>query len=791
MTRSTSLRDRLLGMTGRRSSFRARAACRGAAIVLAASCLPVGLASTAIPAGSDDARDTAASTPSAEPEVDAPREWPAELEAEGYDVVVHAPQVESWRDYREVRFRVAVAVTARSDAALKALPEPAYGVLRLRADTAADVPAGVVEVSGCSLEDILLDPLVPALIEPLSVAVGELFPLQARRTLPIELILNAMEQPDAAVREVEVGLAPPRIYYADRPALLVNIAGEPDWQPVPGGGMTYASNTNWDLLRDASGTFLLRSGSGWLASGVLRTGTWLPVDELPQDLFRLPTTPDWFDVRDSVPGVRSLPSLVFVSTEPAELIVTDGPPDVQHIEGTGEPGVSWVANADGTLLYDNEGEAYYFLVAGRWFSASSLDGPWQAATGRTPPAFARIPESHPSASALASIPGTPMARDAVVMATIPRQATFRRDELSLEVEYDGRPVFLPVPGTSIEAAVNSPFTVLKVDDAYYCCESAVWFRSASPEGPWAVADSVPPSVYEIPPASPLHNVTYVTVADSDAETVTAQHTAGYTGAYLSTGLVLLGAGAITYAMFANADNVNWNVRVNAGPIDIHYRSSPITYGCGARYDPATGVFRRAAPVHYGPYGGAGRWATWNPETGRMSRGAAAWGPSGTFAAREAYNPTTGVASARVSAATPYGRWSRGVASDGDRAVAGGRATGRRGSVGGARTSEGGAGVAGDRRGGGAGFAARTSGGDLYAGKDGKVYRRDGQGEWSQVGGRPNAAGASAVPKDVRTDLQRQSESRSRAARQAQQRGGLNAGRGGSIRGGRGGGGRGR
>ena len=51
-------------------------------------------------------------------------------------------------------------------------------------------------------------------------------------------------------------------------------------------------------------------------------------------------------------------------------------------------------------------------MSGRWFSASSLNGPWTFATTRLPPDFARIPASGPRGFVLASVPGTAQAQEA-------------------------------------------------------------------------------------------------------------------------------------------------------------------------------------------------------------------------------------------------------------------------------------------------------------------------------------------------------------------------------------------
>lgn len=61
-------------------------------------------------------------------------------------------------------------------------------------------------------------------------------------------------------------------------------------------------------------------------------------------------------------------------------------------------------------------------------------------------------------------------------------------------------------------ATNTQDKVIKYGDVYYLCFQAVWFMSASPNGPWKCADNVPQAIYTIPPSSPVYNVTYVTLA---------------------------------------------------------------------------------------------------------------------------------------------------------------------------------------------------------------------------------------------------------------------------------------
>ena len=129
------------------------------------------------------------------------------------------------------------------------------------------------------------------------------------------------------------------------------------------------------------------------------------------------------------------------------------------------------------------------LLSGRWFCAPSLQGPWAyVASGQLPGDFARIPESHPKGAVLASVPGTPQARQAVIANDIPQTATISRGEATLTVQYDGSPEFKPIEGTPLQSVVNASVPVTRVDaSSYYALQNGVWFVATSPAGPWAVA----------------------------------------------------------------------------------------------------------------------------------------------------------------------------------------------------------------------------------------------------------------------------------------------------------------
>ncbi|MFZ0227326.1 MAG: hypothetical protein WAL41_10345, partial [Mycobacterium sp.] len=496
-------------------------------------------------------------------------------------------------------------------------------------------------------------------------------------------------------------------------------------------------------------------------------GPWSITSEIPEDLKEIAKGIEVQQQAKAAEGAMP-PSLkqadkdgkvpwIYVSVGPAELLVTEGPPQFETIPGTE---LEYVKNTTANIFRDTRKLDYYILLAGRWFGSKSLeDGPWEFVDSKIlPREFAAIPESSPKAGVLASIPGTGPAKEALIANAIPQTAAITRDQAQLLVEYDGDPQFKKIEGTNLQYAVNTATPVIQVDDEnYYALENAVWFVGATPTGRWAVATSVPAAIYSIPPSSPLHYVTYVKVYHSTPDVVYVGYTPGYYGTVVSS------------------------------------TTSTVVYGTGWYYPPYVGGNWYGAPYTYG----VGVASTWSSGTGwSITIGVGStygypyyypwWGPWGYYGAC-CWGPAWGYGYGGYASANVYGRWGN-SAYTGTRAAWANRHTGsyggtsrtalqntQRGTVGFAgrsananvhtgHTFAGRGAVGFDRKtgivtGGGAGYVGNmytgqgaagrgafaysrytaagiaASSNNVYAGKDGNVYRYNRQtGNWSQNSG---------------------------------------------------------
>lgn len=684
----------------------------------------------------------AAAQQSASPAAPADQGWPRVFTNGDQKVVLYQPQIDKWPEFQQIEMRLAVAVTPSG------AKEPSYGIVTVQANTSVDYGTRTVLVQ--SPQRSVHFPNVPAdQVPALEAELQQVVPPQASMVVSLDRALACMQPASAAAAGVQANLNPPTIFYSTQPAILLSFMGPPKFKPIQGTLLLCAINANWDVFLDEnSGSYFLLDGSNgntWLTSPDPVAGPWTTATSVPQSFANLPAGDQWSHVLAALPPAGSAPPAtavrVFTSTRPAELIVVNGTPAFEPIIGTQLLAVS---NTDSALFQQMPGNTWYYLVAGRWFSAPAPGGPWTAATTSLPPDFANIPADSAFAYVRDSVPGTQAASDAVMLASVPRMATVQRDAVSLTVSYIGEPKFAPIPPTALSYALNTSDSVLQADGAYYCCRQAVWFTASDAQGPWTVAAQVPADIYTIPSTSPMYPVTFVRVYGSTPDSVTFGYTSGYDGEYVGqTGTLLYGLGETSSPGNSDASSSSSTADGSSGGSSSeddaywgsYYQCGPAwySYGYGACYGGYTnGCYYYGGPA-YGPYVGAARSTIYNPVTGGWASTGYRYSPYGAAGYTAHYNPATGNTVARGGVTTAYGSWTRGVVTNGDAWARGGTHSTAAATTGWAQTSSG-AEAAGVKTANNGAFVAKGPEGNVYAGADGNVYKQNSDGSWSQHNG---------------------------------------------------------
>jgi hypothetical protein len=694
-------------------------------------------------------------------------DWPRVFATNGYEFAVYQPQISKWQGNQlEGRFATAARSAGTSN--------ETYGVVSFTARTEVDKVNRLV-----TLEDFK----VTQVNFPMDKAMQKEFlavepPLQAAtaKVIPLDH-LEAVYAASADIgkdRAEPVKNDPPRVIYTTKPSVLVLVDGPPILKPLTGDYQRVV-NTRAVLLQNTNtlnqGNYLY-AGGRWYKAPALE-GPWAANPNLQPGLeAALMAAQATKEVDLLLPKDTNAPPpnlQVYVSTVPAELLETTGAASMQSVADTE---LLYVSNTSNALFYCLNDASYYALLSGRWFKGKSLSGPWAfVPPGQLPDDFAKIPSDHEKSNVLASVPGTPQAQEAVVANSIPQTATIVRDKAKLEVDYAGAPGFAPVEGTPLQYATNTATPVVMVNPtAYYACQGGVWFVSPSPNGPWAVATSVPSSIYSIPVSSPIHYVTYSYVYGATPEYVYVGYTPGYMGTVVAPGdVVVYGTGyyyppvvvGTTYVSYPPTYGYGWGMALG---LSVGFAFGYCAgWSSGCYYQPNWGCYHWSSSYGYGyahvncnstsyyshwgtavhptgsygynAYTGTGwhnqRAATFNPYTGTRGAGArgGAFNPySGNYAAGRQgafYNPYSGARGAARSGTA--GNANTGNYAAGRQAAGSNPSTGRYGATGRGvqgNTATGTAsgynrGVVGNAN---TGNKAAWNNGNVYAGKDGSVYK---------------------------------------------------------------------
>ncbi|MCE0521873.1 MAG: hypothetical protein LV480_03070 [Methylacidiphilales bacterium] len=617
--------------------------------------------------------------------------WPRTYKDNTATLMVYQPEIEKWDGFN-FRARFAVSIQEAGQ------PAPAFGVIWLTATTNVDKDEGVVTLTNMAISKANF-PTEPNNAQKYTAFLTTQIPAQSM-PIPLAQLDNRflLGQSLKKVAAQPVKNTPPQIIFSNEPALLVLVQGDPVMRPLAGTDCNRVFNTSALIVQNAAngGPYYLRALNYWYRSDSVQ-GPWSVDQDAPgrlSSVYDAAQATHQIDMMDPEPGKNPPPPDIYVSTVPAELIQTDGQPEFVPIPNTQ---LLEVKNSDNAIILDINNQLYYVLISGRWFSSTALAGQlWSFVPGsQLPSDFAQIPPNSDKGNVLVSVPGTPQAQEAVIANSIPQTATVNRQQASLTVNYNnGTPQFAPVADTSLQYAVDTPTPVIEVSPtSFYAVSNAVWFTASNPTGPWAVATSVPPVIYTIPVASPIHYVTYVQVYGYTDSVVYVGYTPGYYGTVVTPGgMVVYGSGYVyppyvgstvyvapppTYgygAGFADAGaagflfgfaagvavdavcSPSWGCWGGSTTVNINNGNIYSSWGTSVVPPPAYGYHAGGyAAVGYNPYNGswaaASKGASYNPYTGTYSgsRSAAGYNPyTGNYAAgqqKAGYNPYTGTSAA--------------------------------------------------------------------------------------------------------------------------------------------------
>ena len=314
-------------------------------------------------------------------------EWPRQLTTKEGKVTVYQPQLESFKGDK-VRARAALSIL-KKDA-----KDPVFGVVWFSARANTNRDTRLVEFTDLKIERVKF----PLSTKDQEKAFADFLTKDVENWERSPMALDRFLAQIAAIEREkasadQLGTDPPLIIFTTIPSALILINGKPELRRVENSDLERVVNTPFAILyAPSTKTYYLKGGDFWYSSLDVM-GPWKTIDSPPPPVIeivnRVAPKEDTTGATEDQPMPKSPPQII-VATEPTELIVADGKPKFESVQGTG---LLYMSNTPSEVFMEIKAQQYYVVLAGRWYRSGSLDkGPWTyVPSDKLPPDFMKIP----------------------------------------------------------------------------------------------------------------------------------------------------------------------------------------------------------------------------------------------------------------------------------------------------------------------------------------------------------------------------------------------------------------
>lgn len=503
--------------------------------------------------------------------------WPKDITTKNYVITLYQPENASYLD-NNLKSNLAFAVKEKGK-------DPKFGMLWITSLLDVDRSSREASLASVKIDEIrYAEDVTAEQKEQFQKLLNDEIP-KWNIEFPLDTLLEELQE--VSVNTSDLNNTPPKIIFANEPTALILIDGSPKFKEAEK-GFQLVENTGAFIAKEVkTNSVYFKGGDFWYKSEDAM-GPWKRVSKVPSKIKSMAkkAEPEKKDEGEEKEEYDGKPPAITMVTEPSELIVFEGEPKYSPLQGTN---LLFVENTTSDIFMDVTSQTYYVLLSGRWFTTKDIKGSWNfIASEDLPDDFLAIDKDSKKGNVLSSIAGTKEAKDAIYDAQIPQTAAVKRDTKATTVAYNGTPEFKRIEGLKLEYAVNTESAVFKDKKDYYLCDNAVWFKSNTPNGPWAVADERPAEIDQIPAENPKYNTKYVYIYETSPTVVYVGYTPGYYGTYVYGPTVVYGTGFYYNPWYGG-----------------HYYHHHYSYGFSVRYSPYYGWsfgFSYGSP--YGWYGHA-------------------------------------------------------------------------------------------------------------------------------------------------------------------------------------------
>jgi hypothetical protein len=181
--------------------------------------------------------------------------WPRQRTENGNTLVMYQPQVDDWKNFTELEWRMAISLTPAGG-------KSAVGVMVLKGDTEVDNENKMVLISNLKIVNTNFPSLDPASAAQMDQLVKTFLPQAVSVSLHR---LVACVPKKESVPGVQLNNDPPVIFVNYKPSILLDVDGQPVRAPIQKTNLEYVVNTHWPLFFEKSkAEYYLLAGENWL-----------------------------------------------------------------------------------------------------------------------------------------------------------------------------------------------------------------------------------------------------------------------------------------------------------------------------------------------------------------------------------------------------------------------------------------------------------------------------------------------------------------------------------------------
>src|SRR6059058_4173166 len=166
--------------------------------------------------------------------------WPREKYSNGTRLIIYQPQVDDWKNFQDLSWRMAVSLTPKSG-------KEVVGVVEMKGNTDIDNVAKVAVITNPQVTGTYF----PSLDQATKEKMEQLFKTFVPSSFSVSLhSLIASTPKKEAPAGAQLNNDPPKIFVGYRPSILLSVNGEPVLSEVANTNLKFVVNTQWPLFFD-------------------------------------------------------------------------------------------------------------------------------------------------------------------------------------------------------------------------------------------------------------------------------------------------------------------------------------------------------------------------------------------------------------------------------------------------------------------------------------------------------------------------------------------------------------